>query len=312
MQTESRSGFVLSTTITETILLLFFLLLLLLTYLYATWRADVAKLEGELARSTQEAARTAALQAELYALKNRIESLLAHLPPGTVPDARQVLISLSALEAEIAQKRDEQEALARDVEALKMVEAKLAKALEAKGLSGAELQTAKEAGRCETALAERRDLAAFKRQAAQSGTELKEANRRNRDLRDQYQACVRASGGGKSGDRIACWKDADKQDRVRIRGAACGQGPADRKKVDRRPGGGNGALLESAGAPTTNILDDPEGGPGSSMPLAYPTRDSGRRPWSAKAYVARSKKAESDRPGPASRARPSGSTCQCG
>jgi hypothetical protein len=209
MQTESRSGFVLSTTITETILLLFFLLLLLLTYLYATWRADVAKLEGELARSTQEAARTAALQAELYALKNRIEILLAHLPPGKVPDARQVLISLSALEAEIAQKRDEQEALARDVEALKMVEAKLAKALEAKGLSGAELQKAKEAGRCETALAERRDLAAFKRQAAQSGSELKEANRRNRDLRDQYQACVRASGGGKSGDRIACWKDAD-------------------------------------------------------------------------------------------------------
>jgi hypothetical protein len=209
MQTESRSGFVLSTTITETILLLFFLLLLLLTYLYATWRADVAKLEGELARSTQEAARTAALQAELYALKNRIESLLAHLPPGKVPDARQVLISLSALEAEIAQKRDEQEALARDVEALKMVEAKLAKALEAKGLSGAELQKAKEAGRCETALAERRDLAALKRQAAQSASELKEANRRNRDLQDQYQACVRASGGGKSGDRVACWKDAD-------------------------------------------------------------------------------------------------------
>src|SRR5262245_3687880 len=146
MQTEGRSAFVLSTTITETILLLFFLLVLLLTYLYATWRADVTKLEGELTAATREAAQTRELRAEL---KARIGQLLAHLPPGKVPDARQVLISLSALEAEIAARRDEREALARDLEALRIVEAKLTEALKAKGLAAADLQGAVQAAQCE-------------------------------------------------------------------------------------------------------------------------------------------------------------------
>ena len=205
----------------------------------------MVKLEGELATAAQEAGQTHALRAELEALKSPIEQMLMHLPPGKVPDARQILISLSALDAEVARRRDEQEALARDIEALRRIEA-TSRAIEAKGLSGLELQKTKQAEKCEAALAESRDLGVLRRESAQLQSELKEAHRRNREVRDQYQACARAAGGGKAGDRVACWKDAGNRIEYVFEVQLSGKG----LQVARRwsnESGGDGSLRQGPG-----------------------------------------------------------------